>query len=333
MLAKLPAILVLLPIAAAVWHIRGMRGLMDRRLWIAVAVPLLITAAWYVHAYFIYRQTGLTYGILAHPARTYPPSIAPGPWPDVFSKWSTFARLFDWELYDELLHRITRLLLTPIGLAVALVGLLTWRGKWSIVPAAWLAAMLAFILVAAEGNIAHDYYQLPLVVIGAMYFGVVAAPLFDGAWIRERIGAPWWAVPATAAVVVAMAALMFYESGVIQTHFRRTHLDTRMLVAAQAIDSAAPDPNALFVVMDDYGVTSPVLLYLADRRGWSFGPRDLSPPALDWLRRLGAAYFAATRWKDLQRNNPELAAYLSRHAQVPLAGAPPDTVLFDLRRF
>jgi 4-amino-4-deoxy-L-arabinose transferase-like glycosyltransferase len=330
-LVKLPAILVLLPIAAAAWQTRGRAGLFDRRLWVALIVPLAVATAWYVHAYFIYRESGLTYGILAHPARTYPPSIAPGPWPDVFSKWSTMARLLDAELYRELLERITRLLLTPIGLAVALLGMLTWRGKWSLVPAAWLAAMTAFILIAAEGNIAHDYYQLPLVVIGAMYFGVVAAPLFDGAWIREHVGG-WWGTIAVPTLVTALAFLMFSESGVVRTHFRGSHLDTRMLVAGQAIDRAAADRHALFVVVDDYGVTSPVLLYLADRRGWSFGPGDLRPATIEWLRTLGAGYFAATRWSDLSRRNPELANYLERYPRVPLSGEPPDTVLIDLRR-
>jgi Dolichyl-phosphate-mannose-protein mannosyltransferase len=332
LLVKLPAILVLLPIAAAAWQARGRAGLFDRRLWLAIIVPLVLATAWYVHAYFIYRHSGLTYGILAHPARTYPPSIAPGPWPDVFSKWSTMARLLDAELYKELLDRVSRLLLTPIGLAVALLGVLTWRSRWSLVPAAWLAAMIAFILIAAEGNIAHDYYQLPLVVIGAMYFGAVAGPLFDGVWIRARIGA-WWGSIAVGTLVTALAILMFFESGVIRTHFRGSHLDTRMLIAGQAIDRAIVDRHALLVVVDDYGVTSPVLLYLADRRGWSFGPGDLTPATIEWLRTLGAGYFAATRWNDLSARNPELASYLERYPRVPLSGEPPQTVLIDLRRF
>jgi hypothetical protein len=332
-LVKMPAVLVLAPIAAAAWQARGRAALVDRRLWIAVGVALAIAAAWYVHAYFIFRETGLTYGILAHPARTYPPEIAPGPWPDVFSKWTTLARLRDPELYQDLLYRINRLLLTPVGLGVSLVGLLTWRGAWSLVPAAWLAAMLAFILVAAEGNLAHDYYQLPLVVIAAMYFGSVTAPLFDGAWIRARVAARWWAPLAVAAVVVAMGVLMFFESGVIRTHFRPSRLDTRMVAAGEAIDRAIDNPAALLVVVDDYGVTSPVLLYMAHKRGWSFGPRDLTPATLEWLRRIGGEYFAATRWSDLSRRNPEFAEYLGRFPRMSLSGAPHDTVLIDLRRF
>ena len=156
---------------------------------------VLAAAAGTLHAYLIFRDTGLTYGILAHPARTYPAMVAPGPWPDVFSKWSSAALLTDVEFYRTLLHRLVRLHLTPPGFAIALVGLLTWRGKWSTLPAAWLAAIVLFILVAGTGHLAHDYYQLPLVVIGAMYFGVVAAPLFDGEWLRSASARGWAPMP------------------------------------------------------------------------------------------------------------------------------------------
>ena len=331
-LVKLPAILVLLPIAAAAWQARGRAAAGDRRLWLAITLPLIVAAVWYTHAYFIFRETGLTFGILAHPARTYPVVIAPGPWPDVFSKWSSIALLTDGEFYRELLHRVVRLHLTPVGVALALVGLLTWRGAWSLLPAAWLAAMAAFVLVAGEGNIAHDYYQLPLVVIGAMYFGIVAAPLFDGGWIRRTVGAGWWAPAAAAALLVAMGALMFVESGVIRTHFRPSRLDTDMSRAGAAIERAVSDPDALLIVVDDYGVTSPVLLYLANKRGWSFGPADLTPPTIDWLRRLDADYFATTEWNRLERRNPALASYLSGYLRVGLEGAPAQTVLIDLRQ-
>jgi hypothetical protein len=58
----------------------------------------------------------------------------------------------------------------------------------------------------------------------------------------------------------------------------------------------------------------------------------LKPPTVDWLRRLGAAYFVTTEWNDLIRSNPQLTSYLGAYAQVPLAGAPAHTVLLDLRR-
>jgi 4-amino-4-deoxy-L-arabinose transferase-like glycosyltransferase len=331
-LVKLPAILIVLPVLAAVWQSRGRAGLADRRVWLALAVALVVAAAWYVHAYYVFRDTGLTFGILAHPARTYPAVISPGPWPDVFSKWSSLSLLTDTAFYRELLHRLVRLHLTPVGFALALTGLLTMRGRWSVVPAAWLLAMGAFILVAGFGHLAHDYYQLPLVPIGAMYFAAVAAPLFDGAWIRERIAAGWWARVAVAILVCSIATLMFFESGIIRTHFRPARLDTEMLRAGEAVHRAVGNPDALLVVVDEYGVTSPVLLYLAKRRGWSFGPEDLKPSTLEWLRRVGAVYFATTEWRDIDKDNSELANHLRRYRQVQLSGEPPGTVLFDLRQ-
>ncbi|HXW03718.1 MAG TPA: glycosyltransferase family 39 protein [Vicinamibacterales bacterium] len=330
-LVKLPGVLILAPIVAMIAQARGRAGLVDRRLWLAVACAILVAAAWYVHAYFIFRETGLTFGILAHPARTYPAVIAPGPWPDVFSKWSSIPLLTGSEFYRELLHRVVRLHLTPIGLAVALVGLLTWRGPWSALPAGWLAAMAAFILAAGEGNLAHDYYQLPLVVIGAMYFGSAAAPLFDREWICARVSAGWWAPGAVGTLVTALALLMFFESGVIRTHFRRGRLNTEMLQAGEAVQAAVGRSGALLVVVDDYGVTSPVLLHFAKQRGWSFGPNDVSPATVEWLRRVGAGYFVTTDWQDLQRDNRELVEYLSRYRPVQLAGEPAGTRLFDLR--
>jgi 4-amino-4-deoxy-L-arabinose transferase-like glycosyltransferase len=332
-LVKLPGILVLCPIAAAAWHVRGRKALADGRGLAAIAVPLLVAAAWYTHAYFIFRDTGLTFGILAHPARTYPAIVAPGPWPDVFSKWSSVALLTDGEFYRTLLYRVVRLHLTPVGFAVALVGVLTWRGKWSTVPAAWLGAIVLFILIAGTGHLAHDYYQLPLVVAGAMYFGAVAAPLFDGEWLRARVGAGWWPPLAAGTIVTVVAVLMFFESGVIRTHFRPSRLDVEMQQAGTAVDRSLGATDAMLIVVDEYGVTSPILLYLARRRGWSFGPRDLTPATIDWLRRRGAGYFVTTEWHDVSRENPDLAAYVERFRRVSVDGAPPQTRVFDLRQF
>ena len=87
-LVKIPALQMFAPIAAAAWQFRGREALRDRSLLMALLVPLTLTAAWYLHAFLLYERTGLTFGILVHPARTYPPAIAPGPWNVAFSKWS-----------------------------------------------------------------------------------------------------------------------------------------------------------------------------------------------------------------------------------------------------
>jgi hypothetical protein len=88
----------------------------------------------------------------------------------------------------------------------------------------------------------------------------------------------------------------------------------------------------LIVVVDDYGVNSPMLLYFAHAKGWSFDADTVTAHVVRALEGQGARYFATTRWSALRRRQPELAAYLqTRHAPV-LSGVPADTVLFDLRR-
>jgi hypothetical protein len=84
------------------------------------------------------------------------------------------------------------------------------------------------------------------------------------------------------------------------------------------------------VVIDDYGATSPLLLYFAHRKGWSFDVEDVFPQVIDGLKRQGAKYFVTTAWSRVERERPDTATYLRQHRQVPLQGEPRDTVVFDL---
>ena len=93
-----------------------------------------------------------------------------------------------------------------------------------------------------------------------------------------------------------------------------------------------PD-NELAVVVDDYGIMSPILLYFAHLKGWSFDPPDVTPQVVDNLRRLGARYFVTTQWSNLSRVRPDTADFLQRFEELTIPGAPADTsVVRDLRR-
>jgi hypothetical protein len=190
---------------------------------------------------------------------------------------------------------------------------------------------LLFIVVAAGGNLAHDYYQLPLIPAAAIFFGAAAAPLFDGAWIGRRIGGGTAGILATSGAILALGLLSFYYSGVIQSHFRPTSLDTRIRAAGEAIDRVTPN-GSLAIVVDDYGVNSPLLFYYAHLKGWSFDARQTQPALVEVLRRRGAVFFATTNWPRLQAQRPETAAMLERFEQVPLQDPPAGSALFDLTR-
>ena len=84
--------------------------------------------------------------------------------------------------------RFYHLLLLPVGFVGALLGALVWRGRGRAVLAVWLVSNVVFFFIAGEVHRVHEYYQLPFVVIAAIYFGAVAWPLFDGAWLRSHLG-------------------------------------------------------------------------------------------------------------------------------------------------
>jgi len=328
-LVKLPGVLVVAPIVAVLWAHRRTINLRNPRLLLALIVPALVAAAWYLHAYGIYKDTGLTFGIIGT-TKEYPPAVVPGPWPDAFPKWSSVALLTDPSFYTTILSRLYFLHLTPPGFALALVGIFVSRRLASrFVADAWLLALLAFILAAGAGNVAHDYYQLPAVPIFALYFAAVAWPVFDGDWIRRTIGSGWSPRVALGAALAGIAIMSLWQSGVIERHFRPDTLDMRTAEAGGAVANATDD-GELIVVVDDYGVNSPMLLYYAHARGWSLDARTITAPVLRGLQYQGARYFATTRWTEVQREQPDLVMYLATKRRLALPGAPPDMALFDV---
>jgi 4-amino-4-deoxy-L-arabinose transferase-like glycosyltransferase len=326
---KLPALMMLAPCAGAVWYAKGRSIFRDRAVLFALAIPVLLAAAWYWHAFGLYQRTGLTFGILVQPARTYPPTIAPGPWTTAFSKWSTWQLLTSSDYYLTILARAYALLLLPWGFAGAVLGAVLWKQTGPrIVADLWLGAFIAFVLVMSDANIGHEYYQLPLVPVAAIYFGAFIGPAFEGAGrsIEE------WSLPRTVmagAALLAIGAVGFYYSGVINSHYRPENLDVRALQAGEVVQQTTP-ADALLVVADDYGATSPLLLYFAHRKGWSFDVENLQPQVIDGLRRMNARFFVSTVWSRVEHDRPEVAAYLQLYRRLPLHGEPRDMAIFDL---
>ena len=172
--------------------------------------------------------------------------------------------------------------------------------------------MLLFILVTAEGNIHHEFHQLPMLPPAALLFGLAAAPAFDGTWLREQ-GGRWLGAIGSAVTLAAVALMSFNYSGVVQNFFRPDRLDMIPIDAGRVMQSAIPEPTALIVTVEyeEYGNNSPILLYWAHRRGWSFDKTSITPQVIELLRKdFGARYFATTIW-------PVLEGTRTRRRRVP----------------
>jgi 4-amino-4-deoxy-L-arabinose transferase-like glycosyltransferase len=331
-LVKIPAVMILSPIAWAAWEAKRWSALRDRRVVLGVAAALAAAVLWYWHADMVFHKTGLGEAIW-HPSGSYPPpiSLAAGPFVGIYH-WSTTAQLKDPDFYREMLTRTWVLHLTPGGFILALFALLAaWRVPRRRIVDVWLGTVLLFVVVTAEGNRNHEFHQLPMLPPAALLFGLAAAPAFDGAWLRSHGGRVLGPLGAAVALLV-VAVMSFNYSGVVENFFRPDRLDLVPIDAGRAIKHAvAPSELIVTVEYEQYGNNSPILLYWSHRRGWSFDFTSITPHVIELLQKeFGARYFATTLWHRLSAARPDVAEYLKSRRQVPLNGAPPNTVVFDL---
>lgn len=332
-LVKIPAILILAPIAVAGWLASGWRVAADRRVVAGLAGAFLCTALWYWQAERIYEQTGLTQSIW-HPSGTYAAEVfTAARQGSGVSHWGSIGRLTQFDFYAELVDRTVALHLTPVGFWLAAVGtLVSVRLPRRRILDAWLAAVLAFVLATAEGQYWHEFHQLPLVPVAALYFGLATRWLFDGARLAEVTGARW-AIPGVAVALGSCAAFSFYDSGVIASLFRPDRLDYDSVRLGRSMERLIG--NDELVITNQYeinGNNSPILLYHARRRGWSFDVRSLTPQLIERLRtRFDAHFFVTADWVLLRQVSPSTADFLAAYVELPLSDAPSEAKLFDLR--
>src|SRR5262249_38436381 len=136
----------------------------------ALLVALVPPVVWYWHAHGLYKQTGLTFGLL-------------GTGHDKFQTFAFITRLSWWK---EIVSRLVRTVATPPGLLLVLVGIPLLRERGARPFMWWGIAALLFTLVAAEGSLDMEYYQLVLIVPAAAAFGLGFALLWHRrmGWLR-----------------------------------------------------------------------------------------------------------------------------------------------------
>jgi 4-amino-4-deoxy-L-arabinose transferase-like glycosyltransferase len=334
-LVKIPAVLILGPVIWMAWLAHRWRLFNDAWFAASLSAAIGVIGLWYLHADRIYLETGLTQAIFRPSnAYTYPIAAFSGPFVTNFH-WTRLAD-DNVQTLRVLIHRLWALHLTPIGSIGALVGLLRfWAPSRRTIVDIWMLAALALVAVSLPGQFNHEFHQLPLLAPLALYFGMAVAPLFD----LERLGS--WARPGAVRAAVRLgvvgawifvAYFAFARSPVFMTLYRPSRMNLALVDAGRAIDAAVP-ADALLVTVEfaRMGTNSPLLLYYAHRRGWSFDTTAMLPMTIDYLRdSQGACYFATSDWTVLGQTRPEVVVHLRSFRIVPLPGVNPEYRLFDL---
>ena len=229
------------------------------------AVVLLPSVIWYWHAHQI--------------ALRYYPHHFFGAGGFVLEPLSWYARIAKQTVLSSL---------TPVLALFGVVGLLIApRGKFRRLFHWWAAAMLIFIVAVGWGN-RHQWYQLPLVPIAAVFAGCAC----------ERL--------ARSPLVAAAVAMLFLANSAVATQpfFRPAAAPLRE--AGLALKQITPRV-ALIIAADD---GDPTIFYYAERKGWHFleqdgvfygNPLDAAQLIADYekLRARGASYLVfpfGTHW-------------------------------------
>jgi len=118
----------------------------------------------------------------------------------------------------------------------------------------WLAAMILFIVIVGYGN-RHQWYQLPLIPIAAVFAGVTC--VFVGSKISSQA--------AKIAFSILLAALFSFSVFVYARGFYRPSA-APLRDAGLKLKAVTPS-NALVAAADN---GDPTVLYYAERKGWHF---------------------------------------------------------------
>ena len=296
-LVKIPSLYLGLPLLFLAWDRFGKATFRQPALWAYAALTLVPTFLWYHHGYRLFEQTHLTYGIWNRYGQP---------------KWGNLDLLASGGFYLLIFERLAGVVFTPLGFTLVIVGMLMKvSSRRERVFHVWFFAVVIYVLIAAEGNRLHDYYQLTFIPVGAVFAGKALARLSDGP------GLPGLRSPTQRRIVLAvlLAALGILGYVYAAPLFAAQPYYIAQYEIGHQIDSLIP-PNALLVVgdLDDnagapYRCQSPTLLYFAHRKGWQIMPDEFRDP--DRLKKLvqdGAQFFLV----------PQFLAYLVNEGHMSM---------------
>lgn len=251
LLTKITSLYMGLPLLVAAWMKYRWHMVRQWRLWLLGALVGVPTIAYYVHAHSLYQQSGLTvFGIS-------------GGWPGS-GKFDTLSQLLNVDFYRVILVRLRGVILGNYGFLLFVAGLIIApkkRGEWILY--AWLVAVGLFILVVAEGNRQHEYYQLPLVPVAALFIGkALSALVRPGTLNLEILG-----VRHHAGLVLAVLLLILNLRSALGLLPPMYAQSSALLEVAEATRRLTPEGQPVAILHDWARV--PEVFYYAQRRGWA----------------------------------------------------------------
>ncbi len=220
-------------------------------------ISLLPPIIWYAHAYFIYLDTGITFGIFS----------------GGFLKFGTYSDLVNWSFYEKIFRRVFYLILTPFGLIFFLAGIFLNNGmKKNRFIYLWLILLPLIAVAVSVGFYAHDYYLISFLPPFAIITGKAIIPLKHNL-MKIKLKTAFTLLIFIFALVsgsyLALTGDLYIEGGLYKK-------DNRLLEMARFIAGNSKKENLIAVCGTPDKTPLPALFYLSDRRGWYIRKNELT---------------------------------------------------------
>ena len=198
--------------------------------------------------------------------------------------------------------RIGELILGFWGIALFVLGLVLKPEKEGLFFYSWLLSVFIYISVFAAGNVTHDYYQIPLIPILAVFLGKGANfLLFERSKMFGKFLGPL--------LVIFCSLFMFAFSWYEVRGFY--NIQSGVDLAGAAVDELVPKDS--LVLTGDSNDAS--LLYNTNRWGWTGGYASAFPntqETIEKIKDLGGSVYVTTKFD----KNSDFGKYLLDNYRV-----------------
>ncbi len=272
-LIKIPTLYIGLPLLYLAWARHGSGLFRKPVMWIFALLVFAPIAGWYYHAHQVYQQFGLTFGI----------------WGFGTDKWGNFDLLTSFSFYNDVFFKsIAERHFTFIGFILFLTGLFfTRKSPGERVFDFWLIGVVVYILIVAEGNRMHEYYQLPFILPGVVFIGKVldryVKPDVIGSFRKSPV-----VVSLLGICMLAIFVLSYIRYDALTA--RETH-DNSLFRLAEAVERHTNKDDLVIAVSEG----NPIVLYRCGRRGWNGYVWSMDTAWLESKRDKGARYLVGQK--------------------------------------
>ncbi|PZU99314.1 MAG: hypothetical protein DCE90_02010 [Pseudanabaena sp.] len=248
-----PVFYLFFPLTYLVWQKFQYKMFSNLNLYFYALIIIVPSFSWYFHSYQIANEYGLSFGF--------------------------GAERFGWNLqrsgivFEQIIYFIAIRHLLVLGFVAMIVGMFYKRDRQEeIIFDLLFISNILYILMFANLNSFHEYYQLPLLIPASLYIGKAFVRVNYSKGLTRII-----------LVIFLTISSLFYS---LEYMAKEDPNYSELFELVQIVKQITPQ-NALIVATTG---GDPTILYLSDRKGWIPSPSSINSTYLSDRAKEGAKY-------------------------------------------